>query len=105
MVDESLPLSQRNIVSRLTSVNWKYATAPLGDEMRNNDEPCYWLDINLQDAGLNFDADEEISSETSVKKRFNKMEFLNVFQKAVNDMITQMIMKVTEEPSSPKHSR
>ena len=33
------------------------------------------------------------------------MEFLNVFQKATNDMIIQKIMKVAEELSSPKHSR
>ena len=33
------------------------------------------------------------------------MEFLNIFQKAVNDMITQMIMKVAEELLSPKCSR
>ena len=57
--------------------------------MRNDEEPCYWSDINLQDTVLDFDADEEISPETSVKKRFDKMEFLNVFQKAVNNMITQ----------------
>ena len=33
------------------------------------------------------------------------MEFLNVFQKAINDVVTQMIMKVAEEPSSPKCSK
>ena len=33
------------------------------------------------------------------------MEFLNVFQKAINNMITQTITKVAEEPSSPKHSK
>ena len=98
-------MSQKNIDYRLTSVDSKDATAHLGNGMRNDEEPCYWSDINLQDTGLDFDTDEEISSETSVEKRFNKMEFLNVFQKAVNDMITQMIMKVAEELSSPKRSK
>ena len=50
-------------------------------------EPCYWSDMNLQDTGLDFDTDEEISSETSVEKIFDKMEFLNIFQKAINDMV------------------
>ena len=93
MVDENLPTSQKNIDSRLTSVNPKDATAHLGDETRNDEEPCYWSDINLQDTGLDFDTDEEISSETSVEKRFDKMEFLNIFQKAVNNMITQIIIR------------
>ena len=105
VVHENLPTSQKNIESRPTSVNPKDATAHLGDGMRNDEEPYYWSDINLQDRGLDFAADEENSSETCVEKRFNKMEFLNVFQKAINDMITQMIMKVAEEPLSPKHSK
>ena len=79
VVDENLPTSQKNIDSRRTSVNPKDATAHLEDRMRNNDESHYWSDINLQDTGLGFDADEEISSETSVKKRFDKMEFLLLF--------------------------
>ena len=29
--------------------------------------------MKLHDAGLDFDTDEEISSETSVEKRFDKM--------------------------------
>ena len=33
------------------------------------------------------------------------MIFLNIFQKAVNDMIAQMITKVAEEPLSPKRSK
>ena len=33
------------------------------------------------------------------------MIFLNIFQKAVNDMIAQMITKVAEEPLSPQHSK
>ena len=33
------------------------------------------------------------------------MEFLNVFQKAVNNMITHMITQVAEEPQSSKHSQ
>ena len=33
------------------------------------------------------------------------MEFLNVFQKAINDVITHMITKVAEEPQSSKHSQ
>ena len=33
------------------------------------------------------------------------MEFLNVFQKAVNDVITHMITKVAEEPHSPQCSK
>ena len=107
MTDKNLPTNQKNIDSRPTSVNPKDATTHLGDGMRNDEEPCYWSDINLnlQDTGLDFDPDEEISSETSVEKRFDKMEFLNIFQKAVNDMITQMITKVAEEPLSPKHSK
>ena len=62
MVDESLPMSQKNIDSRPTSVDPKDATAHLGEETRNDEEPCYWSDMNLQDTGLYFDADEEISS-------------------------------------------
>ena len=68
VVDENLPRSQKNIDPRPTSVDPKDATAHLGDGMRNNEEPCYWSDINLQDTGLDFDTDEEISSETSVEK-------------------------------------
>ena len=36
--------------------------------MRNEEEPCYWSYINLQDVGLVFKADEEISSEPSIEK-------------------------------------
>ena len=41
-VDESLPISQRNIDSRLMSINPRDAIAPQGDEMRNDEEPHYW---------------------------------------------------------------
>ena len=73
--------------------------------LRNNEDHHYWSDINLQDASLEFDADEEYSSENSVEKRFDKMEFLNTFQKVIGDMITQLITKVVEEPSTPKCSK
>ena len=33
------------------------------------------------------------------------MEFLNKFQKAINDMITHMITKVAEEPYGSRHSK
>ena len=105
VVDENLPTSQKNIDSRLTSVDPKDATTHLGDGTRNDEEPHHWSDIDLQDTGLDFDADEEISSETSVKKIFDKMEFLNIFQKAINNMISQMNTKVAEEPLSPQHSK
>ena len=73
--------------------------------MRNEEEPHYWSDVNLQDVGLSIEADEEISSEASVKKQFDKMEFLNEFQKAVNDVITYMITKVVEKPQGSQHSK
>ena len=66
--------------------------------MRNEGEPHYWSDINLQNVGMGFEADEEISSEENVKGQFDKMEFLNKFHKMVNDVITHMITKVAEEP-------
>ena len=81
VVDERLPTSQRIVDSRLTSIDPWDADAPQRDEVRNKGEPCYWSDINLQDVGLGFEADEEISSKVSVKKKFDKMEFLNEFQK------------------------
>ena len=68
VVDKSLPMSQRIVDSRPTSVNPQDANAPLRDEARNEEVPCYWLDVNLQDTGLGFEADEEISCDTSVKK-------------------------------------
>ena len=105
VVDENLPMSQRIIDSRPTSIDPRDANTPLRDEVRNNDEPRYWSETNLQDIGLDFDADEELSSEASVENQFNKMEFLNVFQKAINNMITHMTMKVAEEPPSPKHNK
>ena len=66
--------------------------------MRNEEEPHYWSDVNLQDIGLGFEQDEEISSEENVEGQFNKMKFLNEFQKAFNEVITHMITKVAEEP-------
>ena len=87
-LDECLPMNQRNIDSRPMSVDPRDAIAPQGDKMRNDEEPCYWSDMNPRGVGLDFDADEELSSEASVKKRFDKMEFLNVFQKALNVVIT-----------------
>ena len=105
VVDKNLPISQRIINTRPTEVDPRDANAPLRDEVRNDDEPHYWLEMNLQDVGLDFDADEVLSSEASVEKRFDKIEFLNVFQKAINNMITHMIMKVAEEPPSPKRSK
>ena len=47
VVGESLSMSQRNIDSRLTSVDPKDATAPFGEETRNDEEPRYWSDMNL----------------------------------------------------------
>ena len=81
IVDENPLTSQRNIDSRPPSIDPKDATAPLGEGLRNDEDHCYWSDINLQDAGLEFDADEASSSENSVEKRFNKMEFLNTSKK------------------------
>ena len=74
VIDKSLRTSQRIIDSRLASVNPWDADAPQRDEARNEEEPCYWSDVNLQDIGLGFEADEEISSETSVKKKSKKNE-------------------------------
>ena len=68
VVDKSLPGSQRIIDSRLASIAPQDAVAPQRDEVRNEEEPCYWSDINLQGVGLGFEADEEISSEASIKK-------------------------------------
>ena len=56
--------------------------------MRNEGEPYYQLNINPQDIGLGFETDEEILSGDNVKGQFDKMEFLNKFQKAVNNVIT-----------------
>ena len=67
--------------------------------MRNEEEPCYLSEVNLQDVGLGFEADEEMSSKERVEK-LDKMEVLNEFQKTVNDVITHMITKVAEEPQS-----
>ena len=105
MVDESLLTSQRIIDSRLTSIDPWDAVAPQRDKTRIEDELCQWSDLNLQAIGLGFEADEEISCDTSVKKWFDKMEFLNEFHKAVNDMITHMIKKVAEEPHGYRHSK
>ena len=41
VVDENLPMSQKKFVSRPTSVNLKDATAHLGEETRNDEEPHY----------------------------------------------------------------
>ena len=49
VVDKNLPNSQRIIDSRLTGFDPRDANAPLRDEARNDDEPCYWLEMNLQD--------------------------------------------------------
>ena len=73
--------------------------------MRNEEEPHYWSDMNLQDVGLGVETDEEISSEAGVKKQFDKMEFLNEFHKAINDMTTHMITKVAEKPHSSRCSK
>ena len=104
LVDKSIPTSQRNIDSQLTSVNPRNTVAPQRDETRN-EVPRQWSDVNLQDVGLGFEADEEISSDLSVEKKFDKVEFLNEFQKAIIDMISHMIMKDTEEPHVSKHSK
>ena len=72
MVDKCLPTSQRNVDSRLMSVNPRDAITPQGDKMRNDEEPCYWSDMNPQDVDLDFHTDEEFSSEASVKKNSTK---------------------------------
>ena len=105
VVDESLPTSQRIIDLRPASVNPWDANVLSRDEVRNEEEPHYWSDVNLQDVGLGFEADKEISSEASIKEWFNKMELLNEFQKAVNEVITHMITKVAEEPQGSWHSK
>ena len=68
VVDESLPASQRIIDSRPASINLQEAVTPQRDEMRIRDEPHQWPDLDLQDIGLGFESDEEISSDTSVEK-------------------------------------
>ena len=47
--------------------------------MGNEDEPCYWSDINLQDIGLGFEAGEKIPPGENTKGQFNKLEFMNKF--------------------------
>ena len=51
------------------SINPRDAIAPQRDKMRNYEEPRYWLDMNPPDVGLDFNADEELSSEASVEKK------------------------------------
>ena len=67
VVDEGLPTSQRIIDSRPTTIDPQDANAPPRDKVRNEEVPSYWSDVNLQDVGLSFEADEEISSEASVE--------------------------------------
>ena len=105
VVDKSLLVSQRNINSRPASIDPWDENAPLRDEMRNEDEPCYWSDINLQDVGLGFEADERISFGENIKGQFDKREFLNKFHKAINDVITHMISEVAEGPKGSWHSK
>ena len=59
VVDFCLPTSQRKVDSRLMSINPRDAIAPQRKELRNDGEPCYWLDMNPHDVGLDFDAGEE----------------------------------------------
>ena len=60
-------MSQRNIDSRPTSVDLRDADTPLGDEVENEEKPHYWSQMNLQDLGIEFKADEEMSSGENVK--------------------------------------
>ena len=52
VVYKYLPMSQRIVDSRLTSIDPRDANAPLRDKARDDDEPHYWLEMNLQDVGL-----------------------------------------------------
>ena len=52
LVDESIPTSQRNIDFQPTSVDSRDAVAPQRDETRNDEVPCQWSDVDLQDIGL-----------------------------------------------------
>ena len=73
IVDETLLASQRNIDSRLTSVDLRDANTPPGDEVENEEEPHYWSQMNLQDQGMEFEADEEMSSRENVKDVSTKL--------------------------------
>ena len=67
IVDETLLASQRNIGSRLTSVNLRDANSPLGDEVENEEEPHYWSQMNWQDIGIESEADREMSKDVLTK--------------------------------------
>ena len=86
VVDKTLLVSQRNIDSRLTSVNLKDANAPLGNEVENEEEPCFWLQMNL-------------------KRCFDKIEFMNKFCQVINDRITHLISEIAKEPEGSQHSK
>ena len=47
LVDDILLASQKNVDSRLTSVNLRDANTPLGDDVENEEEPHYMLQMSL----------------------------------------------------------
>ena len=73
VVDKILLVSQWNIDSRPTSVDLRDANAPPENEVENEEEPCFWSQMNLQDTGLEFNADEEMLSGENVEGCFNKL--------------------------------
>ena len=77
VVDKILLVSQCSIDSRPTSVDLRDANAPPENEVENEEEPCFWSQINLRDTDLEFNADEETSSRENVKRHFDKIELMN----------------------------
>ena len=61
--------------------------------------------MNLQDIGLEFDADEEISSEENIKGHFDKIEFMNKSCKVTNARITQLMNQLADEPEGSQCSK
>ena len=76
-------------VKELLTLDWQVLIYEMQTHLRemkqgtkkNQRRTLLLSDINLQDVSLCFEADEEISSKVSVKKKFDNMEFLNEFQK------------------------
>ena len=73
VVNESLLASQRIINLRPANIDPQDTNTPPRDERENKDEPCYWSEMNLQDIGLEFHADEETHLEKTSKGILTKL--------------------------------
>ena len=112
IVDSTLLPSQRNIDMELTMDDPREMKASPQLEMDNEEEMSFMLKYahlmptaKSLDPENESDEDELSSSEEVVDKEFNKMEFLNKFQKGMTKSITKLIEQPAKTCGNKEHRK